>query len=96
MRTCDSAVPGPKGNVEHFVYARARAVALPPAESLTQLIAKTHPALKTLWDRHLRSFQSPVVANLLAEQEHPKPNEPSEPSEPSVDGEAGVATDSTQ
>jgi hypothetical protein len=28
---------------EHFVYARARAVALPPADSLAELIARTHP-----------------------------------------------------
>jgi hypothetical protein len=33
---------------EHFVYARARAVALPPGESLIQLIEKTHPARDTL------------------------------------------------
>lgn len=28
---------------EHFVYARARAVPLPPGDSLTELIARTHP-----------------------------------------------------
>jgi len=33
---------------EHFVYARARAVALPPGASLTELIARTHPARDTL------------------------------------------------
>jgi hypothetical protein len=33
---------------ERFVYARARAVALPPGESLTALIAKTHPPRDTL------------------------------------------------
>jgi hypothetical protein len=28
---------------QHFVYARARAVALPPGDSLAELIARTHP-----------------------------------------------------
>lgn len=28
---------------DHFIYARARAVALPPGDSLTELIARTHP-----------------------------------------------------
>ena len=28
---------------EHFIYARARAVALPPGDSLPELIARTHP-----------------------------------------------------
>jgi len=33
---------------EHFIHARARAVALPPGESLTALIAKTQPPRDTL------------------------------------------------
>lgn len=33
---------------EHFVYARARAVALPPGESLSALIATTRPTRDTL------------------------------------------------
>lgn len=33
---------------EHFVYARARAVALPSGASLTELIARTHPARDTV------------------------------------------------
>lgn len=33
---------------EHFVYARARAVALPPGDSLAELIARTHPPRDTL------------------------------------------------
>ncbi|HEX3473872.1 MAG TPA: hypothetical protein VHT91_02460, partial [Kofleriaceae bacterium] len=28
---------------DHFIYARARAVALPPGDSLGELIARTHP-----------------------------------------------------
>lgn len=28
---------------DHFIYARARAAALPPADSLRELIARTHP-----------------------------------------------------
>jgi len=32
----------------HFVYARARAVALPPGDSLTELIARTHPPRATV------------------------------------------------
>jgi hypothetical protein len=32
----------------HFVYARARAAALPPGDSLTELIARTHPARDTI------------------------------------------------
>jgi hypothetical protein len=32
----------------HFVYARARAIDLPPGESITALIAATHPARDTL------------------------------------------------
>ncbi|HEX7835955.1 MAG TPA: hypothetical protein VF469_00760 [Kofleriaceae bacterium] len=33
---------------EHFIYARARAVALPPGDSLAELIARTHPPRDTL------------------------------------------------
>jgi hypothetical protein len=33
---------------DHFVYARARAIALPPAGSLAELIARTHPPRDTL------------------------------------------------
>ena len=32
----------------HFVYARARAATLPPGDSLTELIARTHPARDTI------------------------------------------------
>jgi hypothetical protein len=33
---------------DHFVYARARPVSLPPGDSLTELIARTHPPREAL------------------------------------------------